>query len=108
MMNGNPNLKPEVFVKAAEYVRRGWTQETFARDGRGEPVKVDAESACEWCVAGALKAACMELELCSAFRWASEIHLRKSIGLPDSVTLTGWNDATDRLRSEVIEALEMA
>ena len=36
-MSANPNLQPEVFKKAAEYVRRGWTQEHFARNAEGFP-----------------------------------------------------------------------
>lgn len=48
----------ETFKLARDYIRRGWTQNTGARDDEGSSVLVTDPDAVSWCMLGALDVAC--------------------------------------------------
>lgn len=55
-------LAVELSRRAIEKVKKGWTHETYARDGDGFPCEPDDENAVEWCLYGSYLAAMRELK----------------------------------------------
>lgn len=87
----------EILTKAAEIVRKGWTQHEYARDAEGRPVDPHASEATCWCVLGAIQAA--------AGSWSER---QAAIGLVQRTVRENpwvWNDDEGCTQSEVVEAL---
>lgn len=74
-----------------------WTQDAFARDERGHAVSERGDSACSWCLVGAVQ------------RCYSDLHERAVVfgKIMDSgpmltaYCVSEWNDAEDRRFAEV-------
>jgi hypothetical protein len=89
-------------VKAIDYIRKGWTQGSLAKDALGVIVDIDAPDAVKWCSIGAIYRAYPKFA-------AQERAIRalKKI-LNASGSISDWNDDTCRTKKEVIEAFEKA
>ena len=87
-------------MKAFEYVQKGWTQHTSARNALGEPIMPRSVHAVEWCAIGAIGAACLD--------HASDFEAWLARRLPGGLRLDDWNDAPERTKEEVVMALALA
>jgi hypothetical protein len=83
-------------MKPSDYIKRGWTQGTAARNLVAERVNATSPYAVCWCIFGALLAA--DRIKSGATRYKLQCHLRQ-----DPVD---WNDTPGRTKEEVIAALE--
>lgn len=91
----------EVLLKAAKLIRRGWTQNSPARNADGEPCGPrDKEAVC-WCATGAIQKICGGPE----DGWEARYALRQVIG-KDSIE--DWNDTYARDEEEVAKMFEEA
>jgi hypothetical protein len=88
-------------MKPSDYIRRGWTQGTHARDADGKPVRADSPEAVAWCLTGALHAAYGTLPGVLESAWAS---VRDII----NGDMVDWNDYPRRTKAQVIAALKDA
>lgn len=101
----------EQLIAAADLIERtGWTQEHFARDSRGKPVITMDESACCFCLIGALDRV---RDIGNPYSWYSHRvsldALSRVVGTPaDWCSLSGWNDKKGRTKDEVVAALRKA
>jgi len=82
--------------EARALIERGWTQGDFARDGEGNPARIDRYAAC-FCAVGALVAVDAEPE--------ATPFLRDALGV---CSISFWNDAPERTHAEVVEAFRRA
>lgn len=89
-------MSEERKLKPSDYIRKGWCQETFARDAKGNSVDPRSSEACCWCIAGAIKVA-------YPMTWPVVLE-RLTDSLQRIASL--WNDAPERTQAEVIAALE--
>lgn len=81
----------------SQYLEKGWTQGTFARDKDGNPVNEYNSSALCWCASGAISAAFpMSYEIDLA------VKLTKEIEKITKTKIVLWNDDEDRTHEEVI------
>jgi|SRR6185312_3354308 len=85
-------------LDAAEVVRKGWTQDTDARDCHGKPVRHDSCAACRWSLYGALLRAAPSTLY--AWRVLNKCWPNRSGGA------IAWNDAPGRTQAEVVALLE--
>lgn len=89
-------------VKAIDYIRKGWTQNRFARDADGKGTTSWYPEAVCWCAQGAINAAYHHYE---DARKAAFDAFAKVIGI---TAFVDWNDSPERTHVEVIEAFEKA
>lgn len=85
-------------MKPSEYIRRGWTTGTYARDAAGKRCDMHSPRASCWCASAAI-ILCIPVDN-DALRSFTDSVL--SMGF----TIAQWNDAPGRTQQEVIEALE--
>jgi hypothetical protein len=79
-----------------------WTQRNFARDSVGGHARPKAASACSWCTLGAIqRVAFNDTE-------ANMATLQFHRSLKPQHSIVSWNDAPERNREEVIDALRKA
>lgn len=93
-------------MKPSEYIRRGWTQKSYARNAKGEDVLPNDPSACSWCAHGAMVAAFYGIE--DAVQRNNE-HCTAITRLSDSMGFSNipmWNDDPHRSQEEVAAAFE--
>lgn len=88
-------------MKAIDYIRKGWTQNSFARDNGGDKVSMWSNDAICWCASAAIYVAYVGTNEVFVVRNA----LHAVIGDDDIVK---WNDAPGRTQDEVIAAFEQA
>jgi hypothetical protein len=88
-------------MKAIDYIRKGWTQQVYARDVNGSCAR-DNSSAVAWC---SLAAILNVYDENSETLSNALMKLRIIIGHWDIVR---WNDAPERTHQEVIDAFERA
>lgn len=106
------NIKiAEVLEKAATLLEtKGWTQRNFAVDKDGEPVAVNSEKACAYCIVGAIRKAIAE-RLPSEYSKARDLYLDLFPKATESIwDVTGthpilWQDQDGRTAEEVISKL---
>ena len=87
----------------SQYIERGWTQGTFARDQNGAPVNEYDSSAVCWCASGAISRAFPESYDLSIQRQLSDAieHItRKQIVI--------WNDNAKTTKEQVISVVKEA
>lgn len=48
----------EALLEVRQLLEKGWCKGAFARDLHGTPVPALSESACQWCLSGAVERAC--------------------------------------------------
>lgn len=89
-------------MKASEYIRKGWTQGSVARDLNGDAEASMSARAVSWCVAGAITASYRGVRGAERAEIASN-RLRNHLRT-DCLAL--WNDSPERTQAEVIAALE--
>lgn len=89
-------------VKAIDYIRKGWTQNRFARDANGYGTTSWYSEAVCWCAQGAINAAYHPYE---GAREAAFDAFAKVIGTTE---FAAWNDSPERTHVEVIEAFKKA
>lgn len=92
----------EILVGALERVKRGWTQDEYARDESGAHVDQYAKDATCWCIAGAISAAKGE-----GGYWPSDT-IRYFMDINGISDVADWNDAPGRTQAEVIAAFTRA
>lgn len=85
----------EVLRRAARLVERGWVQDEFARDERGNVVNPESPAACEWCAMGALMRAAAEDAAPDEARVSCLPYLPSG--------LVRWNDAEGRTQADAVE-----
>lgn len=78
--------------------KKGWCQHVYARNAAGVPVMYDNESACRFCILGAMEAAGKNLDELKRLR-AHMINKYKS-------DPASWNDQPGRTKEEVIALLK--
>lgn len=86
----------DLLRKARALIEQGWSQGCGAKDANGFPVSTSSQEATSYCAIGALEAA-GDL---SFGHWRALEALRA--GLPEA-SITGWNDARDRTKEEVLD-----
>ena len=103
----------KVVEKALEYVELGWTQESYARDKKNNPVSPYVKEACKFCPTGAIRRAAWEScgnEAWSTSFWklVSEAHIfvmRSSINSQGKrlyASLWMHNDESERTKAEIV------
>lgn len=95
----------EILVRARKYVARGWCQKAFAKDSYGNSVQESSSAACRWCAIGAIRQACIDLNLDLPAGWPAIDRLLRAAPAED---LEAWNDQFGQTQQEVIEAFDRA
>lgn len=90
-------------LRAAALVRKGWTQEAFARDSAGNQVPPDNENACKWCAVGAIEAANM-----NPGNVEKALKLFRSHLPAEHNSAVEFNDAPERTAEQVADLMEKA
>lgn len=90
-------------MKPSDYIRRGWTQHSFARAPGGTSCTTNAPTASCWCLSGAILVSRATEDHTNHSRVADLIAHVKRAGFS---CLAQWNDAPERTQAEVIAALE--
>lgn len=103
-----------ILTRAADLVRRGWTQCAWARNVDGERVLLIDDSACSFCASGAIRRAEVDLGYNGSVKYplsyqvgrageAAIRAVRRAAKTPCSII--EWNDGPDRTAREVEEVL---
>jgi hypothetical protein len=88
-------------LKAADYLRWGWTKNAYARNAAGTIVESSSKNAVAWCLAGAVFAAyATKADRDAAFT-------KLALVMPDPGYIH-WNDAPERTQTEVVALAERA
>lgn len=96
---------------------KGWTQGVFARTQGGAPTDCRSDTACSFCLRGALKGATADLPYNDGteanyrlHRALGEVLPRESLGayLDGHVDIISFNDTPGRTREEVLDLIERA
>jgi hypothetical protein len=91
----------QILTLAREYVTKGWTQHTNARDAHGRACDFASRKACRWCLHGAVLRASWEIAR-PRYDAAAE-QAEKALGPWDNGTCPMlWNDAMGRTQAEVV------
>ena len=85
---------------AREYIRQGWAKGVFARNKDGDEVEATSYRATNWCMAGALKAACEHDDDVLDAAWVA-------LGNITYGSIPTFNDNADTV-SEVLEVYDRA
>lgn len=99
-----------ILESAIESIKTGWTQEKMARNSDGHEVDPTDDSACRWCLIGALLKSTqnadgsVSMDLGSEYRDVTDT-LKALIG-EDRLSL--WNDAEGRTQEDVLALLNAA
>lgn len=88
---------------AATLVMRGWTQGALARAKDGLKCQPEDSTAAEWCAIGAIRRAVDELNVRPARWWIGNACRALRVTINNDVA--EWNDAPERTRDEVVNAL---
>ena len=111
----SPELAAEMrhcLTRAVTLLERGWTKQRFARGADGEDRDPTSESACKWCLQGALMRARSELEEANGapnhprLRSALELCVFRRMEMP--VALPTFNDRIAKSKDEVVSLLKDA
>jgi len=97
-----------ILKEAKLLIAQGWCQETMARDTNGNAVPSTSNSACEFCIAGAIHAAAYKHVNGQNFYESARparMAMRRAIG---TVDLPMWNDWESRTQSDVLHAITKA
>ena len=102
-----------ILIDALATVRRGWTQKAWARDEDGFSVNENGNTACEWCLSGAIRRAWAttggkEDTYRSAVAVVTET-IRRQNEIPNPgvrCSTIHWNDAPGRTQEDAIALLE--
>lgn len=93
-------------------VDRGWIQGRFAISRRDQPVAAWSEAAVAWCLSGAMhRVAHQSPDVSPADRGIAAWALLRSMSTPEKrycTSITTWNDAPNRTKSEVLAAIDSA
>lgn len=89
-------------LKAIDYIRKGWTQGTYARTKTGRPCHYCSPRAVKWCAIGAV------LRAYSETLDDEYLSIRKRLAQVVFDSLPGWNDDPKRTKKEVIAAFKKA
>ncbi len=89
----------QVLVKSRVLLKKGWTQEWFARDADGVNCDENSKQATCWCITGAL---CRVDGGGVVFQRITE-ELERSAKVPNIVM---WNDAPGRTQDEVLKLFD--
>lgn len=103
----------EVLRGAINIVQNGWTQGTNARNSFFDPVPPDADSACEWCLMGAVYRSSGLSAVAPYFDYEKSLSdssrtfevLEKVAEHPN---LAEWNDSPGRKVEDVLALLKRA
>lgn len=98
MLNKNVEILQRIRAKVSKY----WIKGSYARDVRGNSVASGADSACKWCLVGAVASECSEESI--ATRHALTHAINKIIGTGWSIE--AWNDAKGRTKEEVLDVID--
>jgi hypothetical protein len=96
----------EVLIKAADLLDSAptaWTQKRIARDNKGWPEPPNHPRACSWCAMGAIAKVQNLPRAPQLYDSASKLlahHLK--------IDIVDWNDAPERTREDVVQALRSA
>lgn len=99
----------ELYNKAADIIKKGWTQNAFARNEEGFSVTPDGKDATSWCLTGALWLVVRGNKNPKEYYGDVPLtvhNLIKNLGLRESAGV--WNDDPNRTKEEVIELLQKA
>jgi hypothetical protein len=90
-------------MKPSDYIRKGWTQEAYARNKAGNSVGSHSPNAVSWCLYGALVAAYPDdAEWIKVYnKVLFQIQKKSPYDIP-----AAWNDRPGRTQAEVILLLE--
>lgn len=89
-------IKLEALQKMRGFIKRGWTQFTYARNKDGDAVNYSGRSACCWCLTGAARKARCEAAFCALW---DQMY-------PRGRSAWGWNDRPGRTRGQVLRRLD--
>lgn len=91
----------KILEKALKYIRKGWTKEAFARNALGQSVFYKSDSACKWCVAGAiLNAVDDDSKYIIVSKYLTKVIPHEDISL--------WNDLPSTAKEQVVDAFKNA
>ena len=105
-----------ILEDAIETIKQGWTQGANARDLDGNVVPPNDDSACRWCLMGAVYRS--DGYASSSFDADAYVKLKTSLsvfsllgrllGDGENYLLSGWNDDVRRTREDVLVLLNKA
>lgn len=97
-----PSQTPAAILRrAAERVRRGWTQKVHARTADGKQRMWDAPDAVSWCAYGAIRAEAIGEITANEARLA----LARRVN-PDMDAVAPWNDRPERTAEDVAATMD--
>ena len=93
----------EVLVRARANVKKGWCQESSAKDTYGFSVAYWQPEACFWCIMGAIWKACGSIDAIHGEK--AEAVIRDIL---DEKYISQWNDKPGRTKQEVLDLFDKA
>ncbi len=85
-------------IKARKFIKKGWTQQWFARDKNGERCDEESREATCWCVTGALSLAFPD----GGAPWMRSV--KELERTTKTKNIVEWNDEMERTQGEVLDA----
>lgn len=92
-------------MKPSDYIKKGWTQGSLARNSKGMLRSPDDPDAICWCMIGAICKVTTNNAEVMRFLQCTHNALKKR-GIPSAIA--AYNDTVGRTKEEVIEVLEEA
>jgi len=92
-----------ILAVARRLIRQGWTQRRFAADADGNSTGISSDTACKFCVVGALYRAAEDLGLPRSEMLDARVRMLAILNVP---TLGLWNDDAWRTQAEVVQLLD--
>jgi hypothetical protein len=106
------NAVARVLALAEKFVRRGWTQGTYAKDLRGHAIITSSLDAACFCSVGAINRACYELDL---YKERDQVFKALAKAIPGAnpehdgrMTIVEYNDRPERTQEEVLAVFRQA
>ena len=93
--------KTEFYNKAAALIEKGWNQNVYSKDEKGNNCNPEAKAAVSWCLSGAL----LRVFYLSDINYGLP-EARAYLGL--GVAVATWNDHPDRTQKDVVRLLKNA
>ena len=94
-----------IAFRAAEIVKQGWCQNSFARDKDGNVSDIMSPDATCFCAAGAISKSREESQLSTDDALTARLEVMYTFSDVVGDTIVHYNDAPGRTQAEVVEAL---
>ena len=101
--------KTEYLCKARDYIERGWTQGSSARDVYGESVLANSPRAVTWCAIGAINAAMPGASIERREVLRNELRDALAVGRTVGVTpVSAYNDQFATKKADILALFDRA